>query len=250
MLEIPLSFPVRQRAAASNDRARCALPSLPYLTSGSSRRTGPAQPAHSSVSSRSKWCLPQARRAPSTSNTHTALFRTEGKENEHLQVKKAKRRPNVALGALQTSLLRSPKGTSPCPHPAPHRSPLEPPSLRGELPSAQSPGTPRWQRPGEVKAIRCPPWAKQLPARREPRPGTGPAGPPGTRSLRQTSASGPACACASGSGTPPPCRPALAVPLCAQRMGRGKRGQRARQLRGPQPRLRLVTENPVVFSSL
>lgn len=161
VLEIPVSFPVRQRAAASNDRASCALASLhPLPLAGPRARGGLArpalsrlQPAHSSVSS---WRSPQARRAPSTSNTYTALVRTEGTEDEELQDKKANRRPSVALGALQISLQAEPQGnkslSSPRTAPEPPKA-AQPPGRAPERAQPARPHTLRWQRPGQVKDI-------------------------------------------------------------------------------------------------
>lgn len=108
MLEIPLSFPVRQRAAASNDRARCALPSLPYLTSCRSQRMGPEQPAFSQPTAPCPHAangVYHRRGDPRVRQKPTRLyFGLRETEDERLQNKKGNRRPNVALGALQTSL--------------------------------------------------------------------------------------------------------------------------------------------------
>ncbi|XP_056343317.1 AN1-type zinc finger protein 3 isoform X1 [Oenanthe melanoleuca] len=192
--------------------------------------------------------LPQARRTPSTLNTYTASFRTEGTEDEHLQDKKAITRANAALGPLQTSFQAEPKGSKSLSSPCPGRPP-EPPSLRGELPSAHS-------RPGSGH---CAGSAGQVTDTRYPcrhngsgsgSPGTGPARPPGTRSLQQTSASGARPRMCERTGTPPPRRPSMAVPLCAQRMGRGKGGQRLRAPPRASARPRPVTENLVLSSSL
>lgn len=234
VLEIPLSFPVRQRAAARDARARCVLPSLPSLTSRRSQGMGPEQPAPSSLSSRQ-----------TPARLYFGLRETE---DGHLQNKKAnrkaKRRGSPGLPPSGAQREQLPVLTLPRTGAPRATQPL------GRAPERAQPAQPRHTatRTSEIYPI-SPPLGNAGPgtAGTGARDGPGPA-PRDPLPPTDFRVGYPSAHVRAAPAPPPAGRPCLyhCVP---NGWVEAKEGSRSRQLSGPQPRFRHLTENPVLFPS-